>query len=656
MKLTVKWLCLWLACCTSQAATAQVTWPEHGEVFAYQSDTDLPLKQMADFPAGLDKLKEMPTQIVVEGQTLEPQQVDLAEGAIDLEPYFLPYGKRFKKYLAIVFFTIDSPHAQSVEIGAAADWYMQWSCNGQEVYSTMPTATSFGGNDTVDYSPGNHIFSVPLKQGRNLMMVKVVSGAAGFKLYAAVGDRVREAKQRRADEEARKVRQLDRPASVRVDFDQAPPHFVRSERYNAWASYPILTRDDQLALYRETVGRQQIVRVWLHPLHYYDHETDRYTFPAERDDYLRRAAVISEQVMIGGAAVNDRQRIIETRGHDHYAQVLARGLKHYKQRYPGLVWIEGPNEPEVKGFRDPTQVYRDFYKPLMAAVRQVNAELEPDQPLRVGGPVNCTFMPEFLEGFLAAYAQDPDPDKRLDFISYHQYLNTIDETPNQVQQEYGRLQEMLRRHGLPEDLPIFITESGIFPGFAGSGDRARDRYTQAAGLLTLHYHYQESSDRIRPFQWVNTHPDNDRKDQFERDRLGLTPYGLSNQAKAMLKSTRVAAEATPQTDGGLGLYAVATADASGAAVLIWNYQYLRYDRGQDFDEVTVELANLPQHLAGRRAKLERFEILPGASGAGEQNTLQLVAAEPVVLNEGELCRVGVPLSGMVLLRVETGED
>src|SRR5690606_34123977 len=106
-----------------------------------------------------------------------------------------------------------------------------------------------------------------------------------------------------------------------------------------------------------------------------------------------------------------------------YKQVLKNGIRHYKQRYPGLRYIEALNEAEVPSFGglNDDQIYQ-FYKVFYDVVNELNTELNPDVPLLLGGPASTRHGRAM--NFISRYAADTNPAKKLDFISFHDYSSS----------------------------------------------------------------------------------------------------------------------------------------------------------------------------------------------------------------------------------------
>ncbi|MEM1026907.1 MAG: LamG-like jellyroll fold domain-containing protein [Planctomycetota bacterium] len=98
------------------------------------------------------------------------------DGHVDLQRISALSGE---KTPAVLFSTVWSPVDQTVRVGAAADWWMRWSVNGEPVYDTMR-----GGNGGAQV-PTTHLFDLPLRAGHNRLAVEVFSGSQGWSLVSA---------------------------------------------------------------------------------------------------------------------------------------------------------------------------------------------------------------------------------------------------------------------------------------------------------------------------------------------------------------------------------------------------------------------------------------------------------------------------------------
>ncbi len=117
-------------------------------------------------------LSEIPEVVNAGNRTLRPDRVWTETGLINLADVSDGYKE---KKPALLFASIDAPQAMTIRVGASADWWMQWWINGKPIFGTLER-----GNEG-PMSVAAHTFDMPLKQGRNVIAVQVLSGSAGFR-------------------------------------------------------------------------------------------------------------------------------------------------------------------------------------------------------------------------------------------------------------------------------------------------------------------------------------------------------------------------------------------------------------------------------------------------------------------------------------------
>ncbi len=123
----------------------------------------------------LSTIHALPTSLSGSGAPVTPQIGAPQATVVDLSPL----GGGFnEKRQAFCFASVNLPADAEVEIGAAADYWMEWWVNGQLVYTTVP-----GGNGG-PYHVLTHVFTAHLNQGHNLLAVRVLSGSAGWQLIS----------------------------------------------------------------------------------------------------------------------------------------------------------------------------------------------------------------------------------------------------------------------------------------------------------------------------------------------------------------------------------------------------------------------------------------------------------------------------------------
>ena len=83
-------------------------------------------------------------------------------------------GGLAEKRPAVAYAMIDSPTAVTLPATASADFWMQWYLNGQPIYDTLKSGNK--GNLS------NQTFELPLRKGRNVLAVMVLSGSGGWNI------------------------------------------------------------------------------------------------------------------------------------------------------------------------------------------------------------------------------------------------------------------------------------------------------------------------------------------------------------------------------------------------------------------------------------------------------------------------------------------
>jgi len=427
-------------------------------------------------------------------------------------------------------------------------------------------------------------------------------------------------------------------ATVTVDFNESRGHFLHPERYNNFSRWTSWTaqRDADIRFLNEQGLHGEIYKVWVDAERIHDPETDTYDYTG-LDDYLADASLLSDEllmVMDTRVSVRDMDR-----SPADIKPIIKRIMTDLKRRYPRIRYVEAFNEPDHNLAKNvtPAGLY-DYYKVYYEAVNEINREIQPQVPLEIGGPGYMQYNETWMYAFLDRYADDPSPDKKLDFLSWHAYGRFPEGTgdssgprayhfykgdPSEVAGERELLNAALQSRGLDTDVPAFITETGIYPGpsFDHQDDPRPDYLIGAAGVLSLHYWYLEQPDTY-PFNWVVRHYSEERKDQLITRFLDgkhiavrggdkveelptnlFTPYGNALKMMAMLKKERVTAE-SDALDEGKGIYSIATKDKYGAAVMVWNYQHI----GEQTYTVTIDMGELPANLRDRPVRQRMFRI------------------------------------------------
>ncbi len=154
-------------------ASHAVAWPQTWTVFSGVPDAATDPTTMRSIPAEI----AMPGQAPVQARTAR-----LQDGKLDLARITGGFKERKS---ALCLAEIRCETATTIEVGASADWWMEWAVNGERVYSTMDTGNGAGFRIT------DHRFRLPLKQGVNLVAVRVQSGSQGFVLVCGGPEELR---------------------------------------------------------------------------------------------------------------------------------------------------------------------------------------------------------------------------------------------------------------------------------------------------------------------------------------------------------------------------------------------------------------------------------------------------------------------------------
>ena len=80
------------------------------------------------------------------------------------------------KTAAVLFNEFESEKAGVMQVGCSADYWFEFIVNGKTVYDTI-----VNGNGATTYLPTDHVFNFPVKKGKNLIAVRVLSGSEGWR-------------------------------------------------------------------------------------------------------------------------------------------------------------------------------------------------------------------------------------------------------------------------------------------------------------------------------------------------------------------------------------------------------------------------------------------------------------------------------------------
>ena len=233
---------------------------------------------------------------------------------------------------------------------------------------------------------------------------------------------------------------------------------------------------------------------------------------------------------------------------EDWKAIFKHAVKRSKEVCPNLRYVEVCNEYGCTGFIGctPDEYYR-FYRLAYQAVNEVNAELKlvGEDRVLVGGPNVVRSAMVALNRFFENFSQDSSPDKRVDFVTWHEYHNRYAETAHRQEQ----VRHLLSLNGLPADLPMFITEHDPYHPKAGSTEY---NLINAAGLVKSLYFTSVYSPDVKIMPWVQYHDgkiqtrfmwfDGPNAPDTRADQLRMLPAGCSMKLLSMHKGWEIAVD------------------------------------------------------------------------------------------------------------------
>lgn len=502
-------------------------------------------------------------------------------------------------------------------------------------------------------------------------------------------------------------------AMVSVDCNVSQGEFFRPEDYFNIAkqsTYPEAqaARAADIQFLNDQGLHTKIQRAWFNESEIYDAATGLFNNYQKNDEYLALVSNMCDEILINLRA----EKVIKDFQYTpaQIKPIVKEYIKHIKQNFPKIKYVEVTNEPNAPkngeanyypvistdsngkpilgpdNILSPSNIY-SYYKVFYEAVNEVNAELNPAVPLQVGGTALYNFDLNWIRGFLDGYMNDPSPNKKLDFISYHAYLKIDPSTGKNLfykdnvrmaESERSALEAELSSRGISTNIPSFVTETGMYPGSLGDdydivsvsqGKKPtydyidKDQLRQAAGMASLAYWYSNSSDKNYPFGWNMRHNGgNGRKDALvSRDRNNnllspiysdkFTPYGNMRKMQSMMKTTKVSSSSDSIDSNGRGVYTVAARNDTGVSFMVWNYQ----GTGTINYNAAVNVSNLPSIFKEKNIRVKTYKINDTTSNyyANPDNCNLQMVDDQIVTHKGSYSTtLSLEPNGMQLLVLE----
>ena len=271
-----------------------------------------------------------------------------------------------------------------------------------------------------------------------------------------------------------------------------------------------------------------------------------------------------------------------------WKEIFKKAVVHYRQICPNLRYIEVCNEYALRGFIGCTaEEYYRFYQTAYQAVNEANQELglEGDARVLVGGPAVTGDIVGKMELFFENFSKDTSPDKRLDFVSWHEYGKPYHGTALRE----GQVQSLLGKYGIPKAKPMFVTEHDPVHGKLGTHEL---NFVNGAGLVKSLYFSNVYSPGMTLMPWVQYHIreiqtqfmwfDGPNEADTRIDELRMLPSGCSMKLLSMHKDWEIAVDNGLERDE----LVLASVQNDGLAVHAVNYG--------DTRDVRIQIDKLPQ--------------------------------------------------------------
>ncbi len=418
-----------------------------------------------------------------------------------------------------------------------------------------------------------------------------------------------------------------RSDSIKIDFSQEIGEYAPFTDYLN-SSLRRAPKYEFPGIIEGDFGRPKIIRCWLLLDLMWDYRTDTYNYnfkigdykfygdtlkfhynwdkfdvsPYYYEDHLKSFANKSDQVLLN-IFFYHREVIEGLITLEQWGEIVKKGIVHYLELCPNLTYIEVLNETSIEQFGGLTaEQYYMFYKKSYEIVNEINREKNLSNPLQVGGPtssgngLNTTRIKtenehfgvadklQQLYLFLKKYKEDSDPDKKLDFISFHEYH--LENDPKTIQDYQEIVQGILEQLDLNTQIPIFIDECGIMPYYKITN------LIQATGIQTLHQ-YTRKSDLVKLFPWVTYHTEQQQKFVLYDIDYNKTAFGMVGALANLHEHEEVYSKSYNIDQNGLGIHVAATKsiDDNRYYLHFWNYS-------PDKQRAIVEIKGMNNSILG----------------------------------------------------------
>lgn len=373
--------------------------------------------------------------------------------------------------------------------------------------------------------------------------------------------------------------------------------------------------EDFPAYLADTLGRADIMRVWVTLDEYWDYRTGEFypdydigvaRYPVSELHYPYdwgnivpapsgtrfRAYLTSHAAQADELLLNVRRLEREVSdgviSYDQYEEIFERAVEYCKELAPNIRYVEVCNEIDIKTFGLlSAEEYVGIYLRAYRAVKRLNEKHGYEMPLLVGGYAAAHPLHDWKKVYdiMALLAQSEIGARPMDFYSYHFYqtgattglvrcgkmaeaaLSGV-EMLRLIRTQHDR---MLAELNLP-DCPVFLNELGKAKTTGVDGDALYN----AAGLITFLLAFGcEDAPKLYPFPWCTFHNPKLQISytQFllcEDGSYAMTPNGVAVKMLHDLRGERLAVKVTESYARDTDYQAVAVEDADGISVLVAN--------------------------------------------------------------------------------------
>ncbi len=365
----------------------------------------------------------------------------------------------------------------------------------------------------------------------------------------------------------------------------------------------------------ETMGRADMMRVWVTLDEYWDCRTGEYypdydigvaRYPVEQlhypydwpsivpapsgtrfEAYLTSHAAAAKELLLNVRRL-EREVSDGVITYEQYEDIFERAVEYCKDLAPNIRYIECCNEIDLKTFGLlSAEEYVKIYLCAYRAVKRLNEKHNYPLPLELGGYAAAHPLHDWplVEEIMTLLAKSEIGNCPMAFYSYHHYevpatvglirCGRLEDAAMSGVEKFGLLlrrhKELLERLGLPEK-PIFLNELGKARTTGVDGDALYN----AAGLITYLLNFcSEEAPAMYPFPWCTFHNPKLQISytQFllcEDGSYAMTPNGVAVKMLHDLHGARLETTVTKSCGRDAAYSALAVENEEGLWVLAVN--------------------------------------------------------------------------------------